>query len=91
MREVLGLALDACQGRRDQVAEQLVDSRAVGDSGGQRRAMRSYALTSVRVDRSRQSLTISNGPGGDEALIQITGRQNRLLGARIAGLMDTLQ
>lgn len=37
------------------------------------------------------SLTISKDPGGNEALVQIAGRQDRLLGARIAGLMDAFQ
>jgi hypothetical protein len=30
-------------------------------------------------------------PGGDEVLVPITGRQDRLLGARIAGLTDAFQ
>lgn len=37
------------------------------------------------------NLTISKDPGGDEVTVQITGRQDRLLGARIAGLMDAFQ
>jgi hypothetical protein len=36
-------------------------------------------------------LTISKDSGGDEVLVRITGRQDRLLGARIAGLMDAYQ
>ena len=36
-------------------------------------------------------LTISKDSGGNEVLVRITGRQDRLLGARIAGLMDAYQ
>lgn len=37
------------------------------------------------------SLTISKDPYGDEVTVQITGRPDRLLGARIAGLKDAFQ
>jgi hypothetical protein len=37
------------------------------------------------------SLTIGKDPGGGEVQVRITGRRDRLLGARIAGLMDAFQ
>ena len=37
------------------------------------------------------SLTIGKDPGGDEEQVRITGRRDRLFGARIAGLTDAFQ
>ena len=43
------------------------------------------------VGQRELNLTISKDPGGDEVTVRITGRQDRLLSARIAGLMDAFQ
>jgi hypothetical protein len=43
------------------------------------------------IGRQELNLTISKDPGSDEVSVQITGRQDRLLGARIAGLIDAFQ
>lgn len=47
----------------------------------------SYPIAGQR----RLSLTISKDPGSDEVAVRITSRKDRLLGARIAGLMDAFQ
>jgi hypothetical protein len=47
----------------------------------------SYPLTGQRA----LTLTIGKGPGSEEVSVQITGRQDRLLGAWIAGLTDAFQ
>jgi low temperature requirement protein LtrA len=47
----------------------------------------SYPLTG----RQPLTLTISKDPGNDEVSVQVTGRHNRLLGARIAALTDAFQ
>jgi low temperature requirement protein LtrA len=47
----------------------------------------SYPLTG----RQPLTLTVSKDPGSDEVSVQITGRQDRLLGARIAALTDAFQ
>jgi low temperature requirement protein LtrA len=47
----------------------------------------SYPLTG----RQPLTLTISKDPGGDEVSVQVTGHQDRLLGARIAALTDAFQ
>jgi low temperature requirement protein LtrA len=47
----------------------------------------SYPLTGQQP----LTLTISKDPGSDEVSVQVTGRQDRLLGARIAGLTDAFQ
>jgi low temperature requirement protein LtrA len=47
----------------------------------------SYPLTG----RQALTLTISKDSGSDEVSVQVTGRQDRLLGARIAGVTDAFQ
>jgi low temperature requirement protein LtrA len=47
----------------------------------------SYPLTGQQA----LTLTISKDPGSDEVSVQVTGRQDRLLGARIAALTDAFQ
>jgi low temperature requirement protein LtrA len=47
----------------------------------------SYPLTGQRP----LTLMISKDPGSDEVSVQVTGRQDRLLGARIAALTDAFQ
>jgi hypothetical protein len=47
----------------------------------------SYPLTGRRA----LTLTVSKNPGSDEVSVQVTGRQDRLLGARIAALTDAFQ
>jgi low temperature requirement protein LtrA len=47
----------------------------------------SYPLTGQQP----LTLTISKDPGSDEVSVQVTGRQDRLLGARIAALTDAFQ
>jgi low temperature requirement protein LtrA len=43
------------------------------------------------IGRRALTLTISKDPGSDEVSVQITGHQDRLLGARIAALTDAFQ
>jgi low temperature requirement protein LtrA len=46
-----------------------------------------YELTGQRA----LTLTLSKGPASDEVSVQIMGRQDRMLGARITGLADAFQ